>query len=447
MNQSYGSKYCIIGAGPSGLAAAKNLKQCHIPFDCFERDVDLGGVWNYGQASSSAYQSLHLITSAATTEFADFPFPGDFPTFPSHRQVLAYLRSYAEHFDLYPDITFGTAVRRVEPVDGGWKVHVDGDGAARQYAGVIIANGHHWDPRVPELPGEFNGITMHSRQYKTPDVLRGRRVLVVGAGNSGCDIAVEAAQHADAVFLSMRRGYYFLPKLLFGRPTDLVGETMLRLRVPLWLRQLSTRLLLEVVVGTPEQYGVPKPDHRIFESHPTANSLLLYYVRHGEIQVKPDLEELCGDRVRFTDGSVEPVDVIVYATGYNLRFPFIDESYLLDEVGQPRLFLNAFHPELDNLFVVGLLQPDSGAWPLADRQARLIACFLEALKDEPPAASWFQRVKADTRVSLSGGIKFVKSPRHVLEVEHFTYRRRLQRLIARFERSRKRLNERSEARV
>jgi len=431
-------KYCIIGAGPSGLAALKNLKQLGIPGDCFEREADVGGVWNYGQASSGVYNSIHLITSGLTTAYVDYPFPEDYPYFPNHRQALAYLRGYANHFGLYDDITFECGVRAVQPVDGGWSVLLDDSDVPRCYRGVIIANGHHWDPRIPEVAGDFTGEIMHSHQYKTPDVLRGRRVLVVGAGNSGCDIAVEAAQNAAATFLSMRRGYYFLPKFLFGRPAEHAGEFMHRLRLPLWLRRWLALRLLELTVGSPQDYGLPAPDHRLFETHPVGNSLLYYYLGHGDICVKQNIERFSGDHVHFVDDSVERIDLIVFATGYRISFPFIDNRHVLDDEQRPRLFLNAFHPQFDNLFVVGLLQPDSGAWGLADYQSQLIAQFICAQDRQAPSADWFRRLKASDQVDLSSGIRYVDSARHSLEVEHFGYRRRLRKLIARFARSNRR---------
>ncbi len=210
-------RYCIIGAGSSGITAAKNLKQLGIAFDVYEREDDVGGNWYYGKPCSSICRSTHLISSKPLTEYTDFSMPHDWPDYPGHEQVLAYLRAYADQFGLRPDIRFSTAVERVEPVAGGtcWDVTVappDGASETLRYRGLIICNGHNWYPKFPEYPGEFTGQTLHSADYKTPDVLEGKRVLVVGAGNSGCDIAAESATHARRTFLSTRRGYYYMPK-------------------------------------------------------------------------------------------------------------------------------------------------------------------------------------------------------------------------------------------
>ncbi len=227
--------------------------------------------------------------------------PEEWPEFPSQEQALAYLRSYATHFNLYGDIQFNTGVARIEPVDqaaSAWKVLLT-SGEKRVYRNVIIANGHHWDPNWPNYPGKFEGTVLHSSQYKTPDVLNGRRVLVVGAGNSGCDIAVEAAQFAQATFHSLRRGYHFVPKFIKGKPADRCGEFLLRCHAPLWLRRRIAARLVYTALGRPEDYGLPPPDHKLLETHPIVNSQLLYFVGHGRIKPKPEIAELRGSEVRI----------------------------------------------------------------------------------------------------------------------------------------------------
>ena len=422
-------KYCIVGAGSSGLAAAKNLKQHGIPFDVLEAEDDVGGNWYYGKSRSSVYRSTHLISSKPLTEYTDFPMPASYPDFPGHFQVWEYLRSYARAFELYPQIEFNTTVSHIEKADSCWEITLD-RGETRRYRGVIIANGHNCDPKYPGYPGRFEGVTLHSADYKTPEVIRGRRVLVVGAGNSGCDIAVESAQNAARTFHSVRRGYYYVPKLFFGKPADQIGEASLKLRIPLPIRRLINGVLLRLVAGRPENYGLPKPDHKLFETHPIVNSQLLYYLAHGDIISKPDVEELCGARVRFRDGSEEEIDVIIYATGFNITFPFIDKKYLNWNHHRPDLYLNVFHPQYDNLFVAGLIQPDSGQFGLVDYQAQLIAKFIHAQDHQRPQAETFRRLKAGALPALNNGIQYLDSTRHYLEVEHFSYRRRLQKLIA-----------------
>jgi hypothetical protein len=431
-------KFCIIGAGPCGLAVAKNFRQAGIPFDCFEREDDVGGNWYFGRPSSRCYHSAHLISSKRLTEYSDFPMPREYPPYPSHRQVLAYLRAYARHFHLYQRITLETSVERVERpkssngATGGWDVLLSGSETPRRYRGVVVANGHHWDPKWPEYPGQFDGEVIHSAQYRSADQLRGRRVLVVGAGNSGCDIAVEAAQHADAAFHSLRRGYHFLPKFLFGRPIDVCGERLHKMHLPLWLRRWTTGVFVWAAQGRPQRYGLAAPDHKLFETHPIVNSQLLYWAGHGDLRFKGDVERLDGDGVRFVDGSRETVDVVIYATGYKLSFPFLDREHLAWRDQRPGLFLNAFHPHCDDLFVVGMIQPDSGIWGLADLQAQLMARYILSLDNDPDRAGWFRKLKATGASDLTHGIHYLDTPRHAIEVEHYQYRKQLERLIKRF---------------
>jgi len=428
--------YCVIGAGPAGLAALKNFQERGIPTVGFEREDDVGGNWYYGKPSSSVCRSTHLISSKRMTEFIDHPMPREYPPYPSHAQAWDYLRSYATRFRLYDRIRFRTSVTRVEPTaDGYWQVATDTDDAPRKFRGVVVANGHHWDPLWPEIPGRFDGTLLHAKQYKTPDVLAGQRTLVIGAGNSGCDIAVESAQNAEATFLSLRRGYHFLPKFLLGSPIDSGGEWLRRRGCPLSVIRWWTRLLVRVALGAPERYGLPAPDHRLFQTHPIVNSQLLYQVGHGRIQIRPGVDSFAGDRVRFTDGREERIDVVVCATGYRVSFPFLPSEIIPYERDAPKLYLNAFHPTLDNFFVAGLIQPNSGLWPLADYQTRVMAAFVVAQERAPATAEWFRQLKLQPNPDLGHGLRFDASPRHQIEVEYYSYRERLKRLLARFEQS------------
>ncbi|NHC15798.1 flavin-containing monooxygenase [Motilibacter deserti] len=427
------TKFCVIGAGAAGLTAAKNLLQLGIEVDVIEREDELGGNWNYGKPNSSIYRSVHMITSKPFTQYTDFPIPAEYPTFLGQRQALAYLRSYAEAFGLERHIEFERTVESVERTkDGLWNVVLDG-GEARRYAGLVVANGHLWKPRYPGYRGHFDGVTVHSGDYKTPDVLRGKRVLVVGAGNSGCDIAVEASQNAAVTFHSTRRGYHYWPKYLFGQPSDVVYELALKTRSPLPIRRALGKLFLTVNnAGSAKKYGLPEPSHRLYEEHFIINSTLLYHLGHGDIAPKPDVAELRGDRVLFTDGTEEQVDVIVYATGFQLaEFPFLDaDAHLNAQGGFPRLYLNAFHPTYDNLFVIGFFQTSTGNWPLMDYQSQVMARFVRQLRDDPEQVGWFRALKADPGSAgrLNGGIDYYNSERHALEVEHFAYRGALKRL-------------------
>lgn len=357
----------VVGAGPVGLAVAKAMLARGIDYEQLEADDDLGGNWYHG-----VYETAHIISSRKTTEYADFPMPGDYPDFPSARQMLDYLRSYADHFKLRPHIRFRTKVVMCVPLeDGRWEVELAG-GEKRVYKGVVVCNGHHWDKRYPDYEGAFAGEYIHSKDYKHPRQLASRRVLVIGGGNSACDVAAEAARVGRSCDLSLRRGYWFLPKTLFGVPLPEV--------VPGWLpvpaQRLLLRAVLRVVVGRYESYGLPRPEHRIFEAHPTLNSEVLHYVKHGRIRPRPAVVRFEGARVVFADGTSGEFDTVVCATGFHLSFPFLPKGLVPVKGGNALLYGGCTLPDYKNLYVVGTAQVRYGFGPLmtpaADMLCRLI---------------------------------------------------------------------------
>lgn len=421
--------FCVVGAGAAGLAAARHLKAAGIPFEVLERERDVGGIWDASLPHSPVYRSAHLISSKPLTQFPDFPMPTAYPDYPDHSQALAYLRAYAKAFGLYDHIRFGQTVERAErEAPGAWRVML-GDGTTRAYAGLIAASGVHRVPALPVVPGRFEGLTMHSCRYKSPEIFQGRRVLVVGAGNSGCDIAVEAGRQGERAFLSVRRGYHVIPKYSFGRPTDQVGELGHRLGLPLAVRRRLNDLVLRTVAGRPEDAGLPRPDHRLLESHPIVNSELLPAIRRGEVRPRPDLVELRGREVVFKDGSAEAVDLIVFATGYRVSFPFLETRHLNSADGRPDFHLHTFHPTYDDLFIIGNLQPDSGVWPLMDLQARAIAAHVRGAGARGQGVGRLRELKREPAPDLGGGLRYVRSERHRYEVEHASFARRMRSVI------------------
>jgi cation diffusion facilitator CzcD-associated flavoprotein CzcO len=354
-------RICIIGAGISGIAMGKFLKEKGIPYDCFEASPTLGGNWAFKNPNgmSSAYRSLHIDTSKKKLEFPDFPMPAEYPTFCHHTHIHQYFEDLVDHFGLRDAIHFETPVRKAERLeDGTWRITLDG--GTRHYDHLIVGTGHHWDPKWPDFPGRFDGPVIHSHEYIDPFDpidLKGKRVLVVGIGNSAVDIASELSNRglAERLVLSTRRGAHVVPKYLFGKPVDQIVET--NPYIPLALQRKAAALLVRLVVGRVENFGMPTPDHEILTAHPTVSSDLLQRVGNGDIIVKPNVFELHGDRVEFTDGTVEPIDAIVYATGYNIRFPFFDPEFL----SAPDNVL----PLFKRIFVVPVLR--SGV-PLGARQ-------------------------------------------------------------------------------
>lgn len=432
-----GGAWAVIGAGPHGLSALKALLQLGLDADGFERDSDLGGNWNYHAENSRVYESTHLISTKPFTQFPDFPMPDEFPDYPSHWQVHKYFRSYAEHFGLLDHLSFNTEVISVKPLPGArWAVTVldrsTGTERTASYAGVVVANGHNWYPKMPTYPGqeEFTGEIIHSAQYKGADVLRGKRVVVVGAGNTGCDVAVESAQNAKATYHSTRRGYYYNPKYAFGRPSDQTADLLLAMKLPLSLRRMMFKTTLRLTVGDFTKFGLPKPDHEFFETHPIVNQQLVYYVGHGDIAPKPDIDHFDGGTVHFVDGSSAEVDLVIFCTGYLARFPFLDDSVLNLDGDHPVLARQIFTPKAPSLLVSGLIQPDSGQWAIAHWQGMLIATYAELRAENPSAAqAFFDRVTAQSHVRFTGGTDYKESTRHYYEIAHQEYLAALERDI------------------
>lgn len=430
-----GAAWAVIGAGPHGLSALKALLQCGLDADCFEREADLGGNWNYHGSHSRVYRSTHLISTKPFTQFPDFPMPDDYPDYPSHWQVHEYFKRYAEHFGLNEHITFKAEVVAVEPVGDRWRVTVKVGRSKKtyEYAGVVIANGHNWSAKMPSYPGQevFQGQIIHSAQYKGPEVLDGKRVLVVGAGNTGCDVAVESAQHAKETWHSTRRGYYYNPKYAFGRPSDQTADLLLALRLPLPVRRVLFGATLRLTVGDLTRYGLKKPDHKFFETHPIVNQQLVYYVGHGDIHPKPDIDHFTEDFVVFTDGTSANVDLVVFCTGYLAVFPFLPQEILRQDGDHPVLARHMFTPNSSTLAVSGLIQPDSGQWTIAHWQGMTVAKYAALRAKNPVAADrFFARMCATADTRYTGGVSYKNSSRHYYEVAHQEYLKVLQDDIA-----------------
>jgi cation diffusion facilitator CzcD-associated flavoprotein CzcO len=425
-------KFCIIGAGASGLAAAKNFIERDIPFDCLERAPDIGGLWNIATDSGIVYETTHLVSSISSTGYDDLPMlDEDYPEYPSHERVLGYFRDYAAKFGIGEHIEFGKAVTRATPRgDGLWDVSVAGEAHPRTYRGIVVASGHHDTPRLPSYPGSFAGETIHSRRYKSPKQLRDKRVLVVGCGNSAADIVSDAVHGGSKVFLSIRRGYWFVPKFLMGWPTGDVVQNLELLPLPRIIKRWLFQAGLWILQGPPSRYRMPDPDYSIDQAHPTMTDEIPRLVAHGSLTIKPDIARFEGRDVVFKDGSRETIDMIVLATGYQPLVPFLDEGLLFGPDGRPRLRASVFHPEHEGLFAVGLVQANGSMWRLADYQSQLIANMIVAKAAAPARLERLRsRLSAAARRRAHA---FVGSDRHRLEVNYYDYRRWLRRLIRGF---------------
>jgi cation diffusion facilitator CzcD-associated flavoprotein CzcO len=323
-------------------------------------------------------------------------------------------------------------VAEVEPVGGGeWDVTITDERGRREtnrYGAVMVANGHHWDPRWPEPPfpgsDEFEGEQMHAHYYREPDVLEAKRVLVLGIGNSATDIAVEAARFADATFLAMRRGAYVIPKYLRGVPTDEAGPKIMS-RLPLAAQRFFFMSSIKVAAGDMTKYGLPEPDHKLLEAHPTVSSDLLPRLGHGDIKVKPNIDRYSGGRtVRFVDGSEEEIDLVVYCTGYKISFPFFDPGLISAPENRIPLYRRVVSAEHPGLYFIGFIQPLGAIMPIAEAQSEWIADIFEG-KGELPSQAGMKRVieREDRRMAK----RYVASKRHTIQVDFYPYLRTIER--------------------
>ncbi len=410
--------YAVIGAGPSGLAAARNLQRFGIPWQGYEVADDVGGLWDIDAPRSTVYESAHLISSRTTTEFTEFPMHSSVADYPSHRDLKRYFDDFAHQFNLRDGYAFGAEVTAARPAgDGTWEVTADG--VTHRHAGVVVANGTLSEPNIPSFAGHLDGEVIHSSAYRSATVFAGKRVLIVGAGNSGCDIAVDAVHHAASVDISVRRGYHFVPKYMFGRPSDTLNQGK---PLPPRIKQAIDSRLLRIFTGDPVRLGFPEPDHRLYESHPVVNTLVLHHLGHGDLRVMADVEAFDGGSVLFRDGRREPYDLVLLATGYVLHYPFLDRRLLDWEGPAPDLYLNIFSRRDPNLFVVGMVEASGIGWQGRYEQAELVARLIRARTDAPERARAFAASVAGPNPDLSGGYAYLGLDRMAYYVNKDAYR-------------------------
>jgi cation diffusion facilitator CzcD-associated flavoprotein CzcO len=417
-------KVCIIGAGCSGFTTAKRLKDYDIPFDVFEASDDIGGNWYFNNPNgmSSCYKSLHIDTSKYRLAFEDYPVPEHWPDYPHHAELLQYFHDYVDHFGLRPHITFNTRVEKaLRDKGGGWDITLS-TGQTRHYDALVVANGHHWAARIPEYPGSFTGQQLHSHTYRSPfepvDCIN-KRVLVVGMGNSAMDVASELSQRplAQKLFVSARHGVWILPKYLKGQPID-------KNPAPLWMpkamREWLGERIIRNAIGKMSDYGLPEPTIGPFESHGTVSSEFLLRAGSGDITMRPGIDRLDDDGVVFADGTREQIDIIIWATGYDIKFPFFDDPTLQPDANNkpPALYKRILKPGVTDLFYMGLAQPLPTLVNFAEQQSKLVAAYL-AGEYAPPEVDEMRRIiKADDAYYLS---QYYPSRRHTIQLDFAHY--------------------------
>jgi Flavin-binding monooxygenase-like len=418
-------RVAVIGAGCSGLAAIKNLLDAGLTnLVCFEKDDQLGGNWRYtgSPGHSSVCETTHIISSKALSQFRDFPMPDHYPDYPSHQQVLQYFQDYARTFGLEQYIRYNCGLQKAEKqADERWLLTLS-DGSVEHFDLLVVSSGHHAVSRNPDWATDFKGYYCHSHDFRNNTRFAGQRVLVVGAGNSACDCAVETSRVAASVELSVRSPQYIIPKFFMGRPTDVFAAKMHFL--PRTAQDFLQSLSLRIMIGRYSDYGLPEPNFPVTKAHPTVNSELLDKIRHGKVRPRPGIVKVADQTVYFTDGTTGTYDAIVSATGYRMQMPFFDPAFLdwSDATNVP-LYQRIFHPDHHTLFFIGLVQPQGCIWPLSEAQAKLLGKVLTGqvrLPDNWPALARREGDEIERH--------FQKSPRHAVEVHFLPYLKTLERM-------------------
>ncbi|HEY4333931.1 MAG TPA: NAD(P)/FAD-dependent oxidoreductase [Ilumatobacteraceae bacterium] len=391
-------RYCVIGAGAAGMAAMKALIAAGHPFDCFEATDRVGGHWH------TDYDCLHLITPRNGSGFRGDPMPETWSDFPRRAQMLEYLEGFADRNDLRQRVTFNTRVESLEPIGkdaiDGWRVSTS-DGRVGEYAGVLVANGHNSVPFIPTVPGAFSGTELHSGSYHNPTDIEGKRVLVVGSGNSGCDIASELAQAGYDIVFSVRRGHLFQPKTFFGKPRG----TLKVMKLPPRLLDPVLRFMIRMSVGKPETYGLPKPVAKsLNDQRPVVNSLVLHWIQHGRVHPVPDLRRFDGNVVETVDGARHEVDTVLWATGFRAVLPFLPDDLIAREEGIPLRVAGCILPARGpaRLYYVGLCAPRGPQLPVYSDQAAVIMDMLDLQErmDASLAALFSSAEKPEKRIDI-----------------------------------------------
>ncbi len=421
----------VIGTGPAGITAIKNFMDLGFEVVGFDRCQGVGGNWRFDDPTghSSVFETTHIISSRHTSSYEDFPLPADVADYPSHRILAKYFSDYAARFGVDRVVRFETEVTRCAPEPGDrwavtWRRSGETETRTEIFDAVCVCNGHHHTPRMPSYPGVFAGKIMHSHDYKRAAPFADQRVLVIGGGNSACDVAVETARVSKKTSISWRRGYYLVPKFMLGRPVDKLYYQLQWLPKRIQLRLFKWLLLM--TQGHNRDIGLPEPDHELMQTHPTLNSDLYLAIRHGKVFPKRDIQRFEGHRVHFVDGTSEEYDVVVACTGYHITHPFLDPSLIDLSKGPVRLYQKMIPERLKNLYFIGLFQPIGCIWPGAELQSKLAARHLAGLwEPAKPLSALIDQELAHPDVHQ------VDSPRHTITVNDMAFRARLKAELAR----------------
>lgn len=414
-------RFLIVGAGPSGLIAARALLRRGIDVDVVDRNPTIGGMWEITHADSAVYESCNFISDKRNSGFIGFPLPDEYPDFPRWDQIRDYIRNFADEYDITSRVELGVEVVSAAPLTpsgrDGWRVQLS-SGEERVYRGVVWACGQQHTPYMPTPLGAetFTGELIHSQEYKTNQAFAGRRVLVVGGGNSAVDIACDAASVGASASLSLRRGYWILPKTVFGIPMQAVlyGQAEVPAELGVNVPEDPAERLdwLLRALGEYEALGLPVPNDSFFANHPTVSDQVPHHLMHGRLSVRPQIERIDGDEVLYVDGTREPVDIIVMATGYSVDIPWLDPALVDWDEDQPYFHLGSISQKVHGLYACGLVHFGGNTYDTWDRLFQVAVHDIVAdLTGQ--GADVAAEIRANYRPDLKGGLPLKKVHRNI----------------------------------
>lgn len=421
-------RVAVIGAGAAGLCAAKHLLGQGVDVVIHELGSQIGGLWVYENDNglSPAYQSLHVNSENAVTAYKDFPFPPSAPLYPDHREMAAYLQAYADHFNLRSCIRFNAKVTAVRPADGGgWDVTL-AQGSTERFDAVVVASGHQGVPSHPPFAKDFTGQYLHSHGYREPEPFKGRHVLVVGVGNSACDIASDICTVTASTTMAARSPVLLMPRVFFGVPTSRLLARIEKPWMPWPVRRWCRVLISRAAHGRMEQWGFVTPKTR---THPAGHHLLIGHFVWNRISAKPGVASVTGDVVHFTDGSSRRFDTMIAATGYQVDLPFLSPELSPVRERWLELFHHVVHPACPGLYFLGFFNVSGGGnIRMMDDQAEWIAAIESGRVVLPEPADMTRAIAADREDKIR---RYPDSPRYGLELDPRDYRAGLSREMRR----------------
>lgn len=416
-----GHRVAVIGAGAAGLCTAKHLIDKGITPVIFEIGTQIGGLWVYENDNelSPAYRSLHINSETAVTAYKDFPFPEDWPIYPDHWKMAQYLQSYAETFDIVRHIRFSSRVTEVQPTAQGYKVTTE-DGSGESFAAVVVASGHQGVPTHPPFAGDFTGEYMHAHSYRVPEHFRDKRVLVVGVGNSACDIAADICPLTRSTTIAARSPVLIMPRVLFGVPTSRVLGRLEKRWMPWLVRRRIREFFTWIVHGRMEQWGFRTPKT---ETHPSSHPSLMAHFVWKRITAKPGIAMVEGRKITFEGGTTDEYDAMIAATGYDVDLPFLSAEQSPVNGRWLDLYLRVLRPGHPRLYFLGFFNVAGGGnIRMMDDQAEWVAS-LEAGEIASPSEEEMRRGIEEERAMISA--RYPDRPRYGLELDPVVYRKML----------------------